>query len=242
MADFWLRFSVHFRPWLKELTRQYMEHNPMPPYACWILPSYYTDKDDREVAAMVGMLIKSDAQVYERCRAVRITIGEHPFAWFRDRGFVTLGFANVRNRLTGGVRYYRIANALSVLWEGRRREGRWIPEATSVDDKRARMARMSLLESHDTLCPLTDGVCELLHTFWPDYRRFGDCDKAIHLFGLDRDCDFFYAALAWEDFQRRSPAESSRLVTVYHKRYKESNLLREYFWTGEREGILPKIN
>ena len=90
-------------------------------------------------------------------------------------------------------------------------------------------------------CPLTKPVKYLLETFFP-LRQYRDPDAAIKLFGFKRDYDFFYAALAYNDLQKRNPKGCSRLATVFQKRYDEGNLLRVHYWTSERDGILPKLD
>lgn len=240
ISDFWLRFSTYFRPWLYELTDKYIENMEMPSYAMWILPSYYAEKDDKEVAAMVAMLVNDEFSVQKRCREIRLAIGAHPWEWFRNRGFVTLSIGSKQQMLTGGIRNWRIAEAMDVLWEGRRREGRWVIEQSGADDTHVRMAKMVLSYPGNIPCPITKEVRSLLKTFSPDYMRLG-ADDAVRLFGFERDCDVFYAALAWKDYQRRKPKESSRLVTLYNRRYKDSNILVGKYWYGRRRGILPEI-
>ena len=248
VADFWLRFSKYLRPWLLELTRRHKERWSIPPFACWILPSYYTDCDDRDVAAIVAMLVPNNAKVTDNCRELRSTIGEHPMEWFRTRSFVRMGFADERDRIAGGVKYWKIAELMSVIWELKRREGLWMLEEAGLDDSKVRMARMVMSQTDQPddrkalfLCPITDEVRQTLHTFWPDWRRYGSVDDAIRLFGFERDSDFFFAALAWKELQRKTPRKCSHLVTVLKERYDDGMLLGARYWTGNIRGILPKL-
>ena len=68
-------------------------------------------------------------------------------------------------------------------------------------------------------CPLTTDLRTFLRTFFPDYKRYGDSDDAIRLFGFERDCDFFYAWLGYKELQKRNPKVCSEFATTYIRWY-----------------------
>lgn len=259
ISDFFVDFIRYFRPWLHDLTRQYKERGQYPVMACWLLPSYYQKSNDKEIAAFASMLIRDDAKVMERVNAFRHLMGDSPYDWFASRGFVYLSTGTMCKKKTGGVMNERIAKYFDTLygcWGNRQSALRIIMlsafgEETYID--KANMLRL-VLEPSDGLglglwsmmsrkirCPLTRDVMSMLRTFLPDCGIFHDDDAAIRLFGFENDYDFFYAALAYKELQKRNPKGCSRLATVYQKRYAERSMQENRYWAGSR-GILPEIN
>ncbi|MBR1526254.1 MAG: hypothetical protein IJ640_06295, partial [Prevotella sp.] len=56
-GDYFVNFSRHLRPWLHELAQKYKERGEFPLLPMVILPSYYEDARDKEVAVFAGLLI-----------------------------------------------------------------------------------------------------------------------------------------------------------------------------------------
>ena len=86
-------------------------------------------------------------------------------------------------------------------------------------------------------CPISRDVSQFLRTWFPDRRRYGSEDEAIRLFGFERDCDFFYAYLAYEELQKRSPLECSRLATCYLRWYDGDIRKKPFVW----QSLLPEV-
>ena len=250
VADFWYSFTKHFRPWLYELTEKYKERGDFPLMSAWLLPSYYTDPKDIEIAAIASKLIKDDDKLLQRVEAFRELMGECPSDWYYNREFVYLSMGKTQEQRTAGVLNVKIAEFFSNLYD-RCKEG--FSPLCGCDDDQERLIRLVLGTSggfgkgvwtimpYDLKCPLTKPVMSLLRTFFPDYARMHNIDDAINLFGFEKDCDFFYAALAYQELQRRKPKECSRLATVFQKRYSEENMLSFNYWGGNK-AILPKID
>jgi hypothetical protein len=93
------------------------------------------------------------------------------------------------------------------------------------------------VEPPELKSPLTNDLRTFLSTFFPDYRRLGSVDEAIHLFGFERDCDFFYAWHAYKELQKRNPKVCSKFATTYLRWY-EIGARKKPF---EFREILPKI-
>ena len=261
VGDFFVDFSKFFRPWLHELTRQYKDRGEFPVMACWLLPSYYQDDNDKEIAAYASMLIKDDEKVMEHVEAFREMMGDSPSKWFRNRGFVALSIGKTQERRTGGMLNRNIAEYFSSVYEkwGSKvsavnaimlnmfGENRYMDKANTLRLVLAASGGFGLglwtIASHHLKSPLTENVMALLKTFFPDYVRLHDVDAAIHLFGFERDCDFFYAALAYKELQKRNPTGCSRLATVYQKRYSNATMLTARYWlSSNHRGILPEID
>lgn len=250
VADFWYSFTKHFRPWLYELTEKYKERGDFPLMSAWLLPSYYTDPKDIEVAAIASMLIKDDDKLLSRVNAFKDLMGTSPYKWFANREFVYLSIGKNQEKRTGGVMNAKIAEFFSYVFdisiEALKTKLVW-------DNEQEKLIRIVLATSdgfgkgvwtimpYDLKCPLTKPVKHLLKTFFPDYVRLHNIDDAINLFGFEKDCDFFYAALAYQELQRSNPKGCSRLATVFQKRYSEENMLSFNYWGGNK-AILPKID
>lgn len=93
------------------------------------------------------------------------------------------------------------------------------------------------VDQSELKCPLTTDLRTFLATFFPDYKRYGNSDDAIHLFGFERDCDFFYAYLAYKELQKRNPKVCSEFATTYLKWYEIAARKKPFQF---RE-ILPEI-
>lgn len=115
-CNFWKIFSKHHISWMKELVSKYKEAGDFPLMPMTILPSYYTDIADREIAVFASLLIKDDGN-FDRINAFRKTLTDHPFEWFKERGFVRLSLGSTQNKRTGGVENWKIAKLFDRLWE-----------------------------------------------------------------------------------------------------------------------------
>lgn len=249
----WVGFTKFLRPWLIDLAAQYKERGVFEPMAEWILPSYYPDKKDAEVAAFVSLIVNDGRDMRSNMSDFMRLMGESPFQWFRERGFAHLGVGTVRGEKTGGTMNGRIAEYLDMLHR------RWADRKTVVAeiartffgsdaDWKVRMLHL-VLSTSDAFglgiwdepvvrCPLTREVKRFLRDLWPDYHRYGSMDDAIALFGFERDYDFFYAAMAYREIQGMNPTGCSRFMTLYSRWYGKLSVYSERFWTGET-GILP---
>ena len=126
VADFFLFFSRHHREWLHELAWRYKAaispcvspHGtvaaPLIPMA--VLPSYYTGKTDREIAAFAALHIAADGD-FERIQAFRELLGDSPSKWFAKREFVRLSVGREQRKRTGGVENWKIARLFDKLWD-----------------------------------------------------------------------------------------------------------------------------
>lgn len=264
--DFWMEFTEFFRSWLHELTRKYKERGEFPVMACWLLPSYYTDDKDIEIAAFASLLIRDSERQQEYIRGFREMFNDKPWQWFRSRGFVNLGMGRLRDERTGGVNNGKVAEYFGMLYDyWRVREDNLSRMMTDFFGEergliKERLLRLVLGASDgfslglrsvappDLKCPPTDDVRAFLREFVPEYGVRGrggglfSFDEAVSLFGFERDCDFFYAVLAYKELQRRNPKGCSRLATVFQKRYRDGNILPASYWLPDKkDGILLEI-
>ena len=113
---YFMEFSRFHRPWLKELSEKYKERGDFPIIPMVVLPSYYDDIRDKEVAAFAALLI-SDNDCFERVQAFREMLGERPWKWFENKEFLNLSLGSVQNERTGGVDNWKIARLFNKLWE-----------------------------------------------------------------------------------------------------------------------------
>ena len=117
VRDYFLQYSQAVRPWLKELAEKYKAKGEFPLMPMAVLPSYYTDAMDKEIAAFVSLLIPETENVLKNIGEFRQMLGENPWVWFSNRGFVRLGIGKVQDKRTGGVFNWKIAALLNRLWE-----------------------------------------------------------------------------------------------------------------------------
>ena len=277
VRDYFLRYSQAVRPWLRELAEKYKAKGEFPLMPIQILPSYYTDVRDREIAAFASLLIPETENILKNIGEFRQMLGESPWEWFEKREFVRLGIGRVQDRRTGGVFNWKIAKMFSRLWD--EHFAKTTKAASSIGQTIRLIAdiercsyfgvltylvedcgvgnyeyklRLFLLilstadgfglglwsvDPYELKSPLTTDLRTFVSTWFPDYRRFGSIDDAIHEFGLDRDCDFFYAWLGYKELQKRNPKGCSEFATIYIRWY-EIGARKKPFQFRE---ILPKI-
>lgn len=287
ISDYFLKYSHAVRPWLKELAEKYKAKGEFPLMPIQILPSYYNSVQDKEIAAFVALLIPETENVLKNIGEFRLMLGESPWEWFKNRGFVRLGIGSVQNKRTGGVMNWKIAKLMDRLWDNCHILSYEIPTIGCKEtfirpigfeiDLIAKAQQCSYFDVLTYICedcgvgdyfyklrlllmiaatsdgfglglwsvdpselksPLTSGLRTFLRTWFPDYRRYGSLDDAIHLFGFERDCDFFYAWLGYKELQKRNPKVCSKFATTYLRWY-EIGARKKPF---EFREILPKID
>lgn len=277
VRDYFLRYSQAVRPWLRELADKYKAKGEFPLIPIQILPSYYTDVRDKEIAAFVALLIPETENVLKNIGEFRQMLGESPWEWFKNRGFVRLGIGRMQDKRTGGVFNWKIAKMFSRLWDEHFAKTTkaassigqtirliadiercsyfgvltYLVEDCGVGDYFYKLRLLLMIaatsdgfglglwtvDPSELKCPITTDLRTFVSTWFPDYRRFGSIDDAIHEFGLDRDCDFFYAWLGYKELQKRSPKVCNALATTYLRWY-EIGARKKPFQFRE---ILPKI-
>lgn len=106
-------FSVHVRPWLYELAERYKERGIFAPLPVFTLPSFYSEKMDREIAAIIGACM-SDKEDLQNVSALYSMIGPELREWFTDRQFIHYSFAG-RNKAV--IEWKTLAPLLNRIWE-----------------------------------------------------------------------------------------------------------------------------
>ena len=290
ISEYFVNFSQYHRLWLQELAERYKARGEFPMYPMIILPSYYDNPKDKEVALFVAMLIKEDGD-FGRIQAIKNLIGKSPWKWFEKREFIRLSIGSERHKRTGGVEHWRIANLMSRLWDECHTLDFEIPNfvnpcitykqtcVTSIGEIIEIITNQQHCSYFDTLsylltdctvgaflykirllllivassdgfglglwsitpsevkCPLREGIWQFVKTWFPEYKRIGSIDDAISLFGFERESDFFYAWLGYNELQKRNPKECSYYATAYLRRYELGSKVKKYRWVG----IQPEI-
>lgn len=121
VGEYFVNFTRHHRPWLHELAQKYKERGEFPLMAMVLLPSYYTDTRDKEIAVFAGLLI-SDVETngrttFDKVSAFRKMLGESPWEWFVQRKFVSLSIGKNLHKRTGCVENWKIAKLMGRLWD-----------------------------------------------------------------------------------------------------------------------------
>lgn len=131
LSEYVAHFGEYHLPWLHELAEKYKARGVFPTWAVITLPAYYEDVLDKEVAAFAGVLLPEGC-TYEQIQELREMLGEHPWEWFKTRGFVQLSLGDVQNYRTGGVQNWKIARFFDLIWK----ECRMIDPLRDEDIKR----------------------------------------------------------------------------------------------------------
>lgn len=113
-AAFFEEFICFHRPWLQEIADRYRKRRVFPPFPEYILPSFYEDNKDKEIAAFAGMFVRKETQGILEMKDV---LGEHPAEWFRSRGFIELTMGNRQRETTGGMLNWKVSTMFSELYD-----------------------------------------------------------------------------------------------------------------------------
>lgn len=116
IAEYFLDTSKWHREWLIELAQKYKDRGDFPVMAMTLLPSYYNDVKDKEIAMYATLLIRDGENIIERVSCFRKMLGDSPWDWFVQRGFVELSLGSNQRRRTGGIENWKIANLFDRLW------------------------------------------------------------------------------------------------------------------------------
>ena len=268
LSRFLVDFTEWHRPFLQELAERYKARGRFPYYPIRDLALSYVDDCDKEVAALAGVLVAEGAKSDERVRAFRIMMGDSPYEWFVKRSFAMVATGDNQTKRTGGMTNWKIARYFDYLYKGyngcfERTQNLPLTIMTAVG-KTNYLYRLQLLRlimcttdgmglglwqntRYRVKCPDSFGVRQFVKLWFPEIALRGmpgglfSYGEVIRLLGFEREYDFFYAYLGWEELCRRNPKECSRYVTVYNKRYSEGNKQTARYWTGDRR-ILPDID
>lgn len=268
LRRFLVDFTEWHRPFLHELAERYKARGRFPYLPVRELALSYVDDCDKEVAALAGVLIAEGAKSEENVRAFRSMMGDSPYEWFIRRSFAMVATGDRQNERTGGMVNWKMARYFDYLYKGHRgcfEQTANLPlTIMSAVGKANYLYRLQLLwlimctadgmglglwktSQRRLKCPESDGLRRFVKTWFPEISLRGlpaglfSYGEVIRMLGFERESDFFYAYLGWEELCRRNPKECSRYVTVYNKRYSEGNKQTARYWTGDRR-ILPDID
>ena len=168
ISNYFLNQSKYHRPWMQELADRYKDGlrtgtvaAPLIPMA--VLPSYYTDKRDREIAAFASLLIRDEGRYGETVShqldsvlTFRGLLGNHPWEWFLRRDFVCLSMGNEQNKRTGGIENWKIAKLMDILWNEHNYP---IIQFSGIEDTLRRLSSVQLCSYFDIMTYLLEDCC-----------------------------------------------------------------------------------
>lgn len=152
----WIADKYHL-PWVRSMVAAFKEKGEYPFIACRELALRYTDSRDREIAAFMGYAI-SPCDDYSVIVEAMGEIGERPWEWFVNRGFVRLSVGDMQDGKTCGQRNWKIAQMFHSLHK------------LYSNSECATLCEAVLLTCKQTLTPL-DQFLE---------KMFEDCDFNKH--------------------------------------------------------------
>ena len=103
----WFASRYHL-PWIYEMVKAFKDQGRYPLIPCRELAKRYADNKDREIAAFMGYAIRSDGG-YEVIKEATNELGERPWEWFVNRGFVRLSIGDMQDEKTCGQINWKIA-------------------------------------------------------------------------------------------------------------------------------------
>ena len=89
VTKWFLEYSDLHVKWLHELKDKWLERGVFTIDPS-IIADYYVDKRDKEVALFASLLIATGGRCYDRVQTYRKMMGNHPWEWFKNRGFVAV--------------------------------------------------------------------------------------------------------------------------------------------------------
>lgn len=118
--EFFLEFSCSHREWLRELVSKYKERGEYPVFPTQIV-DYYPEKADKEIAIFAAFCMNwENGNELEQIASLRRIMGEHPSAWFTDRGFATMSIGREMNQSIEGYvegKYWKVAKVFDMLYQ-----------------------------------------------------------------------------------------------------------------------------
>lgn len=132
-------FSMHHRRFLAALISEYKRKKLLPINQWTMLPAYYTDVSDKEIACFACPLI-GHGDPMANVQAFREMFGESPWRWFAERRFVDLSIGDMQDKKTGGRANWVIAGMFDALWQACDDDFGRVERLQTLIDFNARMA------------------------------------------------------------------------------------------------------
>ena len=103
----WIADKYHL-PWIHSMVKAFKDQGRYPLIPCRELAMRYTDNRDREIAAFMGFAIRCGDD-YAVIKEAMDELGERPWEWFVNRGFVRLSVGDMQDGKTCGQTNWKIA-------------------------------------------------------------------------------------------------------------------------------------
>lgn len=157
----WIADKYHL-PWIREMVKRYKELGEYPLIPCRELAMRYTDNRDKEIAAFMGFAVRYNGDYSVINEAVE-ELGERPWEWFVNRGFVRLSVGDMQDGKTCGQINWKIAQMFHNLHK------------VYVHSECATLGEAVLLTCKQTLTPLDQYLEKLF-----DDCKFNHKDDELH--------------------------------------------------------------
>lgn len=265
-ANVFRNFAKYHIQWMRELKDKLLESGDFG-IRPELIADYYEDLRDKEVAMLASIFIDTGEECYEMVQRYRSIIGEHPWEWFKTRGFSSDDSLSEKEQ--------RIIPFFDEWWQECFKHGAYesIGDCVKKICERDYMAYDEMiLKTSETMwwnvepfrvalfllvfsdadglgqdlwhidrmsvkIPVTGDLYAFMKTWMPDASKIGNPDECVKFFDMD-SIDFYYCFLAYEDFKKAHPKECGKYVSFYSEAYAKGT---RYF-PSEWERALKKIN
>lgn len=103
----WFASKRHL-PWVHRMVETFKEQGKYPLIPCRELAMRYADARDKEIAAFMGFAVRYNGE-YSVIKEAMDELGERPWEWFVNRGFVRLSVGDMQDQKTCGQTNWKIA-------------------------------------------------------------------------------------------------------------------------------------
>lgn len=256
---------IHYE-WLIKVGQEWKKRGEFP-IDRFSLMDYYHEPNDIEVAGYVSLLTTTNEKLFDQIIDLRDLLGDHPWQWMKERGFIVLADPETASQRIMGCRrtYADLFNLLDYVWgfyfnhgEPRTTLSDIVPiqdEAYAMKMLKMRLYRKGGLglgvrpdDGEELACPLTIPMLQLIRTFYPIAGQMGfaltvdNADDVLQFMGFDDPTEFLYTYQGYQRMLEVQPKAMERNEKYFNRRYQQGWQMEEHrHFSDLMREILPEI-
>lgn len=260
-------FAKHHIVWMKQLKDSFLKTGDFG-IRPELFADYYSDIKDKEVVLLASMLITMSGNCYGRIQQYRNIIGEHPWEWFKNRGFSCIKNIWPKERA-------RLFGLMDAWWQECFKDGfgKSIGESLFFGCEKYGISPLEMMERTCVLrgwkisrlrmaiillfCSNSHGIGTGLWNISEDKIIIPITGPLVGFlqtwmpnfkkYGSPDECiplfdmdsvDFYYCYLAYEKLKYAHPQECSKYASYYFEVYHNRSYIEPKIWRKK----LPKID